>query len=232
MNWFLRLTGFALALLLPLSVAQSQNGGNVLPPQAKPHGYSLTDMAKVTDLFLTSGANPQFYPNTPFQLLVPDPNSIQVAPIICANGQAGITGFGANSFVVRPGTQLYVFISNVDDSPPVLGTFPSDNRDVQNYFYSPELYGYKNASVTVDGIVTPISSGYLSGIIEQTNPPLQDGGGTRLIQVGVFLTPLTPGKHVVKTYSEFEGAGMMNNYGVGCMHGGNTFLIEVKAGPD
>ena len=35
--------------------------------------------------------------------------------------------------------------------------------------------------------------------------PLQDGGGSHIITVGVFLTPMTPGTHEVTIHAELHG---------------------------
>ena len=52
---------------------KGQDGGNVLPPNASPYGYSLDDMAKALALFDTSGNDLSYYPKTPFQILYADP---------------------------------------------------------------------------------------------------------------------------------------------------------------
>jgi len=226
MNWRFRLTCFTLALLLPLTFVLGQDGGNVMPPQARPYGYSLTDMAKVIALLNTGQ-----HPSTPFQFLDYDSNNVQWAEITCANGQQGVYSFAANSFLVRPGTYFYLPLLYVDDSPPVIEPFPSDRREAQEYLYSPEFFGYEKASITVDRRVTPITPDYVSGIVEQTNPPLLDGG-THMFEVAAFLTPLAPGKHVVMTYQELDGAAVLTLYGNGCYHAASTFLIEVKDGSD
>src|SRR5271169_1095243 len=62
-------------VMLSASPARAQNanekgqgGGNVQPPSAKSHGYSLDDMAKLMALFSTSNNNLAYYPATPFQI--------------------------------------------------------------------------------------------------------------------------------------------------------------------
>ena len=52
------------------SVAEAQNGGGqVMPPSARPQGFSLTEMARLTAPFTTSSNDHVFYPVTPFQIL-------------------------------------------------------------------------------------------------------------------------------------------------------------------
>ena len=96
------------------SVRKHVGGGNVLPPTDKPKGYSLSDIAKATAFFSTSGPDNRSEatePNVPFQVLydsnVNDPH---------------------NTFFVGPSTTFYVPIFYSDDSPPITGNFP-DVRD-------------------------------------------------------------------------------------------------------
>lgn len=49
-------------------------GGNVLPPTAQPHGYSLEKMAVALANFTASGNDLTYYPKTPFQILYADFN--------------------------------------------------------------------------------------------------------------------------------------------------------------
>lgn len=79
----------------------------------------------------------------------------------------------------------------------------------------------------VDGKATSIGPEFLSGPIEQTNPPLQDGGGTHLIQLGAFLTPLTPGSHVVEIVGQVASLPLFNTYGFGCLQEDDTYLVRV-----
>ena len=82
--------GFAtLNSLLPAAeVRSAQGGGAVLPATARPYGYSLTDMARETAPFLTSG-NTTDYPNTPFQVLYFDPSTYHAST---SDGGVAVTG--------------------------------------------------------------------------------------------------------------------------------------------
>jgi Divergent InlB B-repeat domain len=85
------------------SVPEHVGGGNVLPPTAKPKGYSLTDIAKATAFFATTAPNDrskETEPNVPFQILYTSSDP-------------------SNTFSVRPGTMLYVPIFFADDSEPI-----------------------------------------------------------------------------------------------------------------
>ena len=64
--------------VLSVNLVLAARGGNVLPPRATPHGYSLDDMASALALFDTSGNDLQFYPKTPFQILFQDPSKFQI----------------------------------------------------------------------------------------------------------------------------------------------------------
>jgi hypothetical protein len=178
--------------------AQHGWGGNVLPATARPYGFSLTDMTGATALFTTSGNNLAFYPHTPFQVLYFDPPTLAFH---FENGGLFVTG--VNHLTVKPGTPFYVPVANVDDSPPILGTFPTDPSTVANYVFAHDQVGMTNLQIVVDGRVTPLGSAYAAGPV--TTPPLLDGGGTHIITVGAFLTPLSPGTHTVSIAGEFSG---------------------------
>jgi hypothetical protein len=92
---------------------------------------------------------------------------------------------------------------SADDSPPVFGTFPTSPRDAVSYFFDSTQLG-ASQSITVDGRTTSVGMSYLVGPIKTL--PLQDGGGTHFIAVGVFLTPLSPGTHTVSIGGRFDGA--------------------------
>ena len=168
------LTLIVTSAALSLVAASSALAGAVLPATAKPHGWSLTRMADAIALFSTSGNNTAYYPKTPFQILY-----------------AG----GSNTFTVRPGTSFFVPLFFVDDSPPVLGTWPTTHQEAVTYFFDSAQIGAQALEITVDGQTTPIGSAYLAGPV--TTAPLLDGGGTHFIEPGAFLHPLTPGTHTV-----------------------------------
>jgi hypothetical protein len=65
------------ALLLALGLGPTivpaeegeNEGGHVLPPGARPDGFSLEDMARPMGQFTRSGNDLKYYPKTPFQIL-------------------------------------------------------------------------------------------------------------------------------------------------------------------
>jgi hypothetical protein len=68
-----RIVALLLALGLGPTVApaheEDNDGGHVLPPGARPDGFSLEDMARLMGQFTTSGNDLKYYPKTPFQIL-------------------------------------------------------------------------------------------------------------------------------------------------------------------
>jgi hypothetical protein len=156
-----------------------------MPPTARPQGFSLADAAAANAQFVSSGNNPNFFPAIPLQQLYYDPSTI---------GVSGSTVTGSNVFRVSAGTMFYVPIGSVDDSPPVLGTFPQTPSEAVSYWSDPSKLGVSQ-TVAVDGKIINIPTTYLVGPV--STAPLQDGGGTHIITIGAFLTPLTKGNHTV-----------------------------------
>ncbi|HUO74921.1 MAG TPA: hypothetical protein VMU39_29420 [Solirubrobacteraceae bacterium] len=167
---------------------------DVLPASAHPHGWSLTRMTSAIALFNTSGNNAAYYPATPFQILYTGPSG----------------------FTVRPGTSFFVPLFWVDDSVPVLGTWPATHEDAISYFFDPAQLGGKGFVITVDGRSTPIRHAYLAGPV--TTPPLLDCSepascGTHMIVLGAFMHPLTPGSHSVRIQGGVYGDDVIAVYG-------------------
>ena len=163
-------------------------GGKVLPPTAKPSGYTLDDMAEELAYFTTSGNDLDFYPDTPFQILYVDLNT------------------GTNTFNVTAGTRFFVPIAFADDSPPIFGDFPADSSTVEAYVFGPDQLGAHDLAIDVDGVSTAIGPDYLAGPV--LAPGLLDGGGSHFIQIGAFLTPLSNGSHTITIRGTFDGAAL------------------------
>ena len=179
--------------ILPMKVAnlpgpalreRRVTGGKVMPSTAKIAGYSLVDMAKELAYFTTSGNNLSYLPKTPF-------------PLLYLKNLSDTT----NSFTVSPGTHLFVPISSIDNSPPIIGNFPSDQNQAQNYVVSQEQLGAR-FEITVDGVTTSIRPSYVAGPVY--TPGLLNGG-SYFMQVGVFLTPLSPGEHTITCRAFYGG---------------------------
>jgi hypothetical protein len=186
----------ALAIGRTVVCADEGEGGHVLPPKARPHGYSLDRTVSLLALFQTSGNNLSYYPFGQF----PDPTRpLQV--LYTPNLLNDV-------FIVYRGTMFYVPLVFVDDSPPIVGDFPINAKGAEHYFSSPEQLGGRNWSITVDDDTTPIGAEYFAGPAVQTNPPLLDGGGTHFYILGAFLTPLGLGTHKIEIHGELDGAAL------------------------
>ena len=212
------------AAALSILPALAESNG-VMPPGANPQGTSLTDMAQKLALFESSGNNITYYPDTPFQILFQDPVKQTVAPVSCSSFGQGILATGGNTFVVPPGEPFFVPLLSADDSPPVIGTFPATEAGAAAYFFGPTELGGKNFEIIVDGQSTSVGPAYVAGPV--TTPPLLDGGGTHLIQLGVFLTPLSPGLHIVTIRGEVGGPAVFSAYGIGCVLEDYTYSVNV-----
>jgi hypothetical protein len=165
-----RITILGMVLSIASIVPAAFAGGNVLPPNAKPHGTSLSDMVGQAALFFASGNNLTFYPDTPFQILY-----LKDGPLV---------------FEVRPGTMLYIPLFFSDDSPPVIGNFPDvgNQSAVADYYFNQDQLGVTIAEIQVDGgEVTTLGRGYAAGA---ETPPLPDGGGTHMTVLAAFISPL------------------------------------------
>jgi hypothetical protein len=178
-------------------------GGNVLPATATPAGYSLADMAEEMAYFSTSGNNLDFYPDTPFQILyISD----------------------TNTFTVKPGTMFFVPVAFIDDSPPILGDFPTSAAAIAAYVFGADQLGGHDLQIVVDGKVTTLGPAYAAGAHA---PGLLDGGGSNFIQIGAFLSPLSPGRHAVTIRGTFDGDVVLDLLG-GPYSFANSYTVVVK----
>ena len=194
-NWIrcLFFSTLTLATAFP-ALSTDKGGGNVMPPTATPSGYSLEDMAEALAYFDTSGNDRHFYPDTPFQILYADWS------------KPG----GANTFTVKAGTRFFVPVTFIDDSPPILGDFPDDADDIADYVFDRDQLGGHHLQIVVDGKTTTLGREYAVGTHA---PGLLDGGGSNLIQIGAFLTPLSKGTHTVTIRGTFDGEVILDLFG-------------------
>jgi hypothetical protein len=205
------------------------SGGDVLPARARPHGYSLADMTRELALFTTSGNDPAYYPDTPFQILYVE----QFNPP--QEDGDGLLFTGTGTFTARPGTMYFVPIWNADDSAPVLGVFPSTPAEGRRYFFEQSQLGGDEFQVIVDGSHTRVGRPYLAGpvfIREQLLdgvPPEQ--GGHNIMTLGVFLNPMRPGTHTVTIRGGLFGDLIADAYGYSFLREDFTYTIDVIRGP-
>lgn len=148
-------------------------------------------------------------------------------PTSCLNSSQGFLLTGGNTFVVSAGDSFFVPLFSVDDSPPAVGNFPPTQSAVSAYFFGADQLGGKNFEIVVDGESTQVGPAYVAGPV--TTPPLLDGGGTHLIQLGVFLTPLRAGRHVITIRGEVGGPALLAAYGFSCLEEDYTYTVNVVA---
>jgi hypothetical protein len=177
-------------------------------------------MAQAVALFTTSGNDPDFYPDTPFQILFADPDSFAFD----LDGDV-LTQTGSNTFTVKAGTAFYMPMFNADDSPPVLGNFPTTSSDAVDYVFGEDQFGLENVEVVIDGQATDIGQAYVVGPIE--TPPLNNGGGTHIITVGVFLPPLPVGTRTVSFSLQLTGDLITQALGLSAFGGEFTYTVNV-----
>lgn len=217
----LTIVALALLALIAMPLAARASGGNVLPPEAMPYGYTLNDMASALALFNTSGNSPSYYPNTPLQILYVDPASITST----FPGDGGLIQTGTNSFTLATGRMFFVPLIWEDDSPPIIGNFPNDRSDAAFYIFDPSQVGFIDGAIAVDGKTTEVGAPYLAGPVKV--PYLLDGDGTHVIQLGVFLTPLSPGRHTVTISGRFAGSAFAAASGLAYLAFTGTYTVIV-----
>lgn len=175
----------------------TSGAGHVLPAGARPLGYSLRDMTKKVALFTTSGNDLTHYPDTPFQILY----TAGVPHLEESNG--GLIATGKNAFPVRKGTRFYVPLQNADDSPEILGMWPTSAAGARHYFFDHDQLGGKDYKVILDGKATKLGQDYLSGPV--TVASLGDGDGTHIITLGAFIEGFGKGVHTVRIVGRLAG---------------------------
>jgi hypothetical protein len=148
--------------------------GDVLPPDAQPKGYSLSEIAVATAYYNTG---------TVFGLVLPPPK----VPFEVIEGDT----------TVKPGTKFYLPIFFDDDSGGAAPGFPTDLDDedaIADFLY--ETAGVEAFVVQVDDKITVLDDDSVTGV---NTTPLPDGtpAGTHYIVAAAFLGPLEPGKHTV-----------------------------------
>jgi hypothetical protein len=194
----------ALSLLAAAPARSATLGGDILPSNTVLNGYSLTDMAAAIapwqDTF-----DPALLPNTPFQLLTA----------------------ATSNYNVTPDTYFYVPIASVNDSPTILGTFPTNASEAAFYWYDPSQLGV-TASITVDGVETFLDPSYLAGPV---NVPLLNGGSNTVL-FATFLAPFAPGTHTVSVQATFAGALLAGLCGPDVCAGGFNYTVTSTTVPE
>ena len=190
------------ASLILVSGVQA-GAGKVLPPEAKPLGYSLTDMAAEVANFSISGNDPEFFPDTPFQIIYRRPG---------------------NTFRVSPGTFLYVKFFFIDDAEPIIGDWPADASEAGDYLFGPTQIGAHDFEIEVDGIVTSLDDpGYIGGPVPTPDSP---DGSDYLLQVGGFVAPLKKGVHTITIRGTLDGDAWVEAIGAVSFQTTYTVIVE------
>jgi hypothetical protein len=200
MNWFKTrlpmLAAVTTAGLLIAVATPAVQAGNVLPPGAKSHGYSIDDMALEVANFSLSGNDLAYYPDTPFQILYRQGNLQDPT--------------GSNTFHVDPGTPFYLKFFFIDDAPPVWGDFPTDKSGAGDYIFGRDQLGAHDFEIEIDGEKHSLDDpGYIGGPVAVPNSL----GGDHLLQVGAFITPLSKGVHHITMRGVLDGDVILENVG-------------------
>ncbi len=179
-----RTVAVLMAVLGVLTCAASAlaGGGKVLPPDAKPKGYSLSEMAVATAAYNEDQSEP--LPKVPFHVLVDDAT-------------------------VERGSMLYLPVFYTDNAPPLaVSPFPKDIRDQEEDadYLLDTADDYTGDDITaffvqVEGKTTILCDDYVVGA---RTAPLPDGA-TDYIVAAAFLTPLKPGVHTVSFGGIIDG---------------------------
>jgi hypothetical protein len=171
--------------------SHDKRSGQVIPADARVHGYSLNDMARITAAFNVSDRLGTV-PNTPFQMLFSNSTN-------------------NNTFSVGQGRVLYVPVLYNDNSLPVIGNFPANaekRRALLKYWYSQKEFGAVTTEIVVDGKVRSLGADYVASASFAT--PLADGA-TQYATAAAFITPLSPGVHTVEIRFKATGDALRDD---------------------
>ena len=168
-------------------------GGQVIPADEEPKGYSLVEAAAATAYFNTGPRTADTLPEDfPFQILyIPPDNS--------------------NAFSTKPGAMLYVPVIYSTDLDSAYWPYPdvTDAEAVSAYYFDPQQLGAEYIRIVVDGKVNDLGADYAVGAV---TPGLPDGGNNYTV-VAAFLTPLSKGEHTVTIAARFSGTFIINVFG-------------------
>jgi hypothetical protein len=187
------------AVVAAPSAGNAATQGSILSPEATLHGYSLDQMARLMAPFQFGGHKPSELPKVPFQILYTTGNGVT------SQIDHGYVQEFSKSFTVPKGTAFYVPNGSVDNGPPVIGDFPSNHRTAIDYWFGKSELGGRGWLIVVDGHVNTLDGRYLTGPVKV--PTLPDGG-TRELQMGAYLPALSPGKHTVQLFGEYDGVAL------------------------
>lgn len=184
--------------------------GPLYAPEDAPSGVSLTDMVGKMTLFNASGNDVANLPNSPFELLYVPPGQ-GTLEMTTKDGKPHFISTVAVPFTGVPANRaFYMPIATFDDSPPIVGAFPTNEDEAQHYFFDAAQLG-GTYSIHVDGEEIEILGEYAAGPV--TTEPLPNGGGTHGVVLAVIIRPLPPGEHQIGFDGAFFGDGWVNAFG-------------------
>jgi hypothetical protein len=211
------------------AVDSGKGGSGVLPASAKPFGYSLADMTSLLAVFTTSGNNPAYFPDTPFQILYTSPQTdppltearfVMKDLVTPCDSPAPPCGLFftqpqgvpySNSFIVERGMKFFVPVDNANDLPPVVGNFPTNNDQARRYIFDPKQVGGRDFTITIDGVCTTLGPAYVAGPAPALAPP-PEFGDFQMVTIGAFLAPMSPGHHKVRITGGYYGPAINEAY--------------------
>lgn len=188
----------------------------MLSSRERPHGISLTEMGALAAPFSMSGDLAD-YPDTPIQVLHIENVDVQML------GE-GSLATGTNFFTVAAGTHFFVSFLTVNDGPPMVPGFPATAAGAATYFFDPAHYGGRDFEVVVDGTRTTIGAEHLTGPV-----PIPGNEEERIVTLGTFLGPLSPGVHTITIRGGVYGRGMADTYNLSFVREDFTYTVEVLA---
>ncbi len=195
---------FCVILGLAAPGTAADGDGRVLSASATPYGISLAQMVKLTAAFQTSGRDLRYFPHTPLKILFVQNQDVKVIPV-----GKGFEIVGQRSFSFSRGSVLWVPMSYGDDSPPVIGTFPTTHTQALHYWFDKSGLGASRAQIVIDGAARSLDHDYLTGPV--TTDQLKDCGGDvacgrHLVVESAFLAGLPAGKHTIEVLLNLDGA--------------------------
>src|SRR6185503_13306056 len=105
---------------------------------------------------------------------------------------------------------FFIPVFSFNDSPPVIGNFPTDSSQAASYIFGAADVGAHDAEIEVDGQITALDASHLSDLVSTPNLPF---GGSQTILLGAFLTPLPKGTHIIKIRATWDGVALVATVG-------------------
>jgi hypothetical protein len=186
--------------------AAATGGGNVLPPNSKPHGQSYAQWSAAWwqwSLALPTSTNPLLEQNGPTPVNV-DCSAHQTGKVWYLVGVINVSGTAVRNCTVPPGTFLFFPVLNTEcsnlEAPPFFG---GNDRELRECALS---FTFPNANAAIDGAPVAnidsfrVLSPPFNFLIPEDNVLGVNGPATgRSVSNGVYLmlSPLSVGRHAI-----------------------------------